>query len=320
MFEVCCLVQPPRSLARIESTPPASNSADPLLIPNQRRKMNHKKNKKQKRGKNRKQAPTHPRPAALSTLRTSTPLFPASVRKRLPYYEPGIVLSGTAGVIAQYVFTANGIFDPNISGTGHQPLGFDTMMLYYEQYCVVASRVTVRACGNGAQAVNVSVCLAPDTSTLVLPDVVENGLITTTVLDGRGGGSSFGTGRRIGSLNLACDARRYFGRRTQQELLDDPTLQGTVAANPTEQVYFVINTWGFGAFTDNTAVEMDVTLEYDVIFWEPRKVSSQLRAEMHAAIERFGVPNSCNDSIIARTELPAPEQKERSRPGAPLRR
>ncbi len=227
-----------------------------------------------KRSSNR--APTHRQPHALSQLRVQTPLFPARVMKRLPYYEASINMTATAGVIAQYTFTANGLYDPNITATGHQPLGFDTMMLYYEQYTVVASRITVRACGNGAQAVNISVNLSPDTTTLALPDVVENGLITSTVLDGRGNGG-YGTGRRIASLNLGCDVARYFGRRSRQELLDDPNLYGTVAANPTEQVYFVINTWGFGSFTDNTAVSADVTIEYDAMFWEPRKVTAQLR-------------------------------------------
>jgi len=222
-----------------------------------------------------KRAPTHSQPHALSQLRTQTPLFPATTTKRLPYYEPSISLTATGGVIAQYAFTANGVYDPNITGTGHQPLGFDTMMLYYEQYTVIRSRLTCRFAGNGTQPVNISLCLAPDTTSLALPDVVENGLIVTKLVDGRGNGG-YGTGNRISSLNLACDVSRYFGRRGRA-LINDPNLSGTVAANPVEQVYFIINTWGFSAFTDNTAVNLDVTIEYDVVFWEPRKLAAQLR-------------------------------------------
>lgn len=113
----------------------------------------------------------------MDELKTHVPLFPASVRKKLMYYESGFTLAGTSGVITQYVFTANGMYDPNITGTGHQPMGFDTMMLYYEQYTVLRSSVTLRFAGNGTQPVNVSVCLAPDTTTLALPELMENGLI-----------------------------------------------------------------------------------------------------------------------------------------------
>lgn len=228
----------------------------------------------QKRGS--RGAPTHSQPHALSQLRTQTPLFPASVKRRLPYYESGFTLTGTSGVITQYVFSANGVYDPNITSTGHQPLGFDTMMLYYEQYTVVMSRITVQFAGNGIQPCNISICLAPDTTALALPDLVENGLITSSVVDGRANGGN-GTGNRIRQLNLACDVARYFGRSGRRTIVNDPNLSGTVAANPTEQVYFVVNTWGFGAFTDNTSIACAATIEYDVIFWEPRKVSAQLR-------------------------------------------
>jgi hypothetical protein len=242
---------------------------------NHRRPGKTGKTTRHKNKRSSRRAPTHSQPRALAQLRTQTPLFPATTTKRLPYYESAINLNGTAGVITQYAFTANGVYDPNVTGTGHQPLGFDTMMLYYEQYTVIRSRITIRFAGNGAQPVNISLCLAPDTTSLSLPMVVENGLIVTKLVDGRGNGG-YGTGNRISSLNLACDVSRYFGRRGRA-LINDPNLSGTVAANPVEQVYFIINTWGFSTFTDNTSVSLDVIIEYDVVFWEPRKLAEQLR-------------------------------------------
>ncbi len=210
----------------------------------------------------------------MEELKTHVPLFPASARKKLMYFEPGFSMTGTAGVIQQYVFSANGAYDPNITGSGHQPLGFDSMMLYYEQYTVLRSGISVRFAGNGTQPAVISICLAPDTTALALPEIVENGFIVTKVVDGRGNGG-YGTGQRLGQLSLNCDVAKYFGRKSQREILDDVNLFGTVAANPTEQVYFVINMWGFGGLTDNTAVAFDVVLEYDIVFWEPRKVAAQ---------------------------------------------
>ena len=153
-------------------------------------------------------------------------------------------------------------------------MGFDTMMLYYEQYTVLSSKCVVRAVGNGTQPAVVSLCLAPDTTAGVIADVVENGLQTSSIVDGRGNGG-YGTGQRVTKIDLSCDVAKYFGRR-RKEILNDVNLYGTAAANPTEQVYYQINTWGFGTLTDNTAVVMDVLLEYDVVFWEPRKVATQL--------------------------------------------
>lgn len=219
-----------------------------------------------------KSAPTARLSYAQGELMTQTPLFPVRTQKKLPYFESAFSLTGTGGVIQQYVFSANGVYDPNITGTGHQPLGFDTMMLYYEQYTVVSSRITITCCHNGIQAGTFAVLLAPDTTSLALPDVVENGLIRMKTLDGRG---TNGTGQRIGSLSLSCDVAKYFGRKSKADLLDDATLSGSVAANPSEQVYFVIPAWGFSGFSDNTAFQLTALIEYDVVFWEPRKVAAQ---------------------------------------------
>jgi len=209
---------------------------------------------------------------AKAELITQTPLFPVRVQKKLPYFEPAFSITGASGVIGNYVFTANGAYDPNITGSGHQPLGFDTMMTYYEQYTVVGAKITVECCGNGIQAGTFAVSLAPDTTGGVLPDVVENGLCVMKTIDGRG---TNGTGQRIGSLSLPCNVARYFGRKSQKDLLDDVSMSGTVASNPTEQVYFLISAWGFGGFSDNTSFQMSALIEYDVVFWEPRKVASQ---------------------------------------------
>jgi hypothetical protein len=126
--------------------------------------------------------------------------------------------------------------------------------------------------------VNLSVCLAPDTTSSVIPDLIENGLVAPVVLDGRANGG-YGTGERIRTTHLNCDVAKYFGRPSFREIVNDPLLYATAASNPTEQVYFLINTWGFGSFSDNTSVSFDVVIEFDVIFWEPRKVGAELRRD-----------------------------------------
>jgi len=145
-------------------------------------------------------------------------------------------------------------------------------MLYYEQYTVVGSRITVTGAGNGVQPATFAICLAPDTTALALPDVVENGLVVMKTIDGR---ATYGSGERIGTLSLSCDVAKYFGRKSKGDLIDDVQLCGTVAANPAEQVYFIVLAWGFSTFSDNSAVNLTAIIEYDVVFWEPRKVAAQ---------------------------------------------
>jgi hypothetical protein len=212
-------------------------------------------------------------------MKTFTPLFPVQTRKRLVYYEPSLALTGSAGVYTYYVFSANGLYDVDITSTGHQPIGWDQLMLYYEQATCLRSKITLRAANNGAQVSVVGISLAPDTTSLGSAGVfIENGLNTSVLSDSRG---TNGTGQRVHELNLSCEVAKYFGRPSPREIVNDVQLCTTAAANPTEQAYYHIATWGAGGAVDNTAYLCDVLIEYDVIFWEPRKVALSLE-QLHA--------------------------------------
>jgi len=49
-----------------------------------------------------------------------------------------------ATTISAYVFRANSLYDPNYTGTGHQPAPYDQMKLFYKKFKVIGSKITVR--------------------------------------------------------------------------------------------------------------------------------------------------------------------------------
>jgi len=207
---------------------------------------------------------------AAADLRYAVPLYPPRFRKRLVYSEVALSLSSTAGSSNSYFFSCNGLFDPNTTGTGHQPMGFDQLMLSYEQYTVVSSKVSFE-CLN-ASAANifqvVGVYLSPDTTSIVVPSrFIENGLIVFKMLD------PIGLAKSFCSLSLDCNIPTYFGlNRNKRALVGDANLFGTVAANPSEQAYFGLVCYD-PTLVNATSVDFTVILEYDVIFWEPRKLT-----------------------------------------------
>ncbi len=73
--------------------------------------------------------------------RVSQPLKKKTVVK-LRYVDTISIDPGVAA-IASHDFLANGLFDPDNTGTGHQPLGFDQMTLMYNQYRVLSSKIKV---------------------------------------------------------------------------------------------------------------------------------------------------------------------------------
>ena len=105
-----------------------------------------------------------------------TPVFGnAGHRCLLKYYEAGINVTATTGLAGNHFFSANGCFDPNVTGTGHQPMGFDQMMLFYEQYTVVRSKISIGMLSGGAVAPRSGVYLSPDTTSITDPNrLMEN--------------------------------------------------------------------------------------------------------------------------------------------------
>lgn len=207
---------------------------------------------------------------------TNTPLWPTKVRMPCVFYYEyltSLVIPNTGSAIHHY-FSANGIYDPNITGTGHQCIGFDQMMLSFEQYTVVKSKAALTyvppATGSSFR---LSLSLSPDAASSNDPLLLmENGLIASS--------ASTLTGTAVGlqakQMSHACDVTSYFGRASAQDLLDDPNLYGTASSNPTEQVYYDIAGWLPYGLGGATTVSFEMYIEFDVIFWEPRKLTVSL--------------------------------------------
>lgn len=68
--------------------------------------------------------------------------FPSSLQTKLRYHE-GMTFASAAGVVSQNVFRANSLFDPNETGTGHQPMFFDQFAQVYARYVVKRSTIKV---------------------------------------------------------------------------------------------------------------------------------------------------------------------------------
>lgn len=239
-----------------------------FMPPRRNQKSKSKKNSKTSASRSsRRTAPTVGGSTPASVMLRQPPIFPPSVMKRGQlYYEYQLVMSSTLGVPGSYIFSANGAFDPNITGTGHQPMGFDNMMLFYDQYCVLSSSIKVTFAGLSTSVARVGVVLydqpVPSTDPFRL---VENGLGKMGVI---GTSPNVNTQLSICTLNLHCDVPKYFGV-SQNELKVNPSFVGTAAGNPTEQVYFSIELWGgFSATTMSLA--FDVLLSYDIFYYEPR--------------------------------------------------
>lgn len=69
--------------------------------------------------------------------------FPPLLLTKLRYCETYALIS-TTGSIAKQVMNINSTFDPDSTGSGHQPLYRDTYASIYDHYAVVSAKITIQ--------------------------------------------------------------------------------------------------------------------------------------------------------------------------------
>jgi hypothetical protein len=193
-----------------------------------------------------------------------TPL-PHKLKAHLKYVTYATLAAGvTPGV---NVYSANGCYDPDITGAGHQPRGFDQLIALYDHYVVTKSHIKAEftntsgscVCGiqlqssSTAQSDYVDYAEQARCEFSIAPYVITSGAVERT---------------RVHTLPFA--AQEFMG-------IPDPVtstkLQGGVSANPTDQAFFHVFMQALDGST-GAANNVLVSIEYEVVFIEPVPVAS----------------------------------------------
>lgn len=200
-------------------------------------------------------APTKP------SITTRVTPFKDQLRCHMTYYEINSVSTGavTAG---SYVYSANGLYDPNITGAGHQAMGFDQLMVMYDHYTVTGAKITVNVSNDTGLPIVFAIQVSDSPTPLTVPgQIVENGILTY----GTTTSSMQGKTQFIATVGI----EKFMGR---PGILSEDDFRGSVAANPVEQVYFILYAWNINSVNLNP-LAIDVLIEYSVVLTEPKRLT-----------------------------------------------
>lgn len=175
-----------------------------------------------------------------------------------------MTITCTTGALSRYEFIANGLYDPNFTGTGHQPYGFDQLIALYS-YAVVhgcKSRVT---CHNPAGYESMYVLLQQGPSVLSLPagmgEAVE-----------RCPSDQWGVTTAYSPLKLRANGttEEFLSVPLSQQLAET-NLYSSSASNPS--LYWYVRLYTQPTDGASTAhLRALVELEFDVTFVKPIQV------------------------------------------------
>lgn len=183
-------------------------------------------------------------------------------------YADVILLNASATSTAHYTFSANGMYDPNVTGTGHQPNGFDQLMGFFNHYTVVDSTIRV--------------AFAPTTGSNIVPgfwDVLLTDDATLSVatpedlMESREGtGMAYLVGSERGyigqskAITRKFNAKRFFAKSS---IVGDALYRGNASSNPTEQAFFtIVHADVFG--NDPAPTSFSVVIDYLAVLTEPK--------------------------------------------------
>lgn len=175
-------------------------------------------------------------------------------------YATTVSLDPGLGGAAIHVFSGNGLYDVDITGVGHQPTGFDQLMIMFDHYVVLKSSIKVIFQNTADTQRNIVGVCARDSATTTTDwrEYVEQGTSTWDYL-GVEGGSPKST--QIQTFNTGP----FLGRKSP---LSDPDLKGSVTSNPTEQFYWHV--WASGDGADTSAVFGVVVIDFFGMMIEPK--------------------------------------------------
>jgi hypothetical protein len=187
--------------------------------------------------------------------------MPQALRTKLKFVTYA-VLNPSAISSAQNGYSCNSLYDPDRTGVGHQPMGFDEWGAFYKNYRVMRSHIKVTAVNSDTTAtsdyvitlnLSDSSTTTSDTFEALMEQPMSKGKIVTSELD------------KV-SLEMDFDIAKYYDRSA-----DVSSFKAAITANPTEEAYFIVSAASIDG-TDLPAINVVVEITYYAEFYGPQEL------------------------------------------------
>lgn len=180
-----------------------------------------------------------------------------------------IVVDAPVGSTTNYNFLANDLYDPDATGAGHQPLGFDQLMAYYDHFTVLGSMISVRVTPSAGSA------LTPGLMGIALSDngaAVSSASSVSHLLEGRQTGRNV---RWIGDRDrMSSDTitKKFSHKHFFCKPSHGSEFKGSASGSPSEKAYYEVFVASING-NDPSAMALTVTIDYIALFSEPKELS-----------------------------------------------
>jgi len=184
-------------------------------------------------------------------------------------YSSAIRLTTLAGATGSYIFSCNGIYDPDVSGTGHQPMYHDTYEKIYNDYTVLGAKIVAHFWSeeNTSYAYSIVGIKLDDDASLspatTIESIVEqpSKLVKWKYLH-----STAQAVENVKTVVKKFSAKKFFGVKDMAD--NNNKLGANMGANPDDAANFILFAGHPTSLIDIPAIKYDVTIDYIVKFHE----------------------------------------------------
>lgn len=181
----------------------------------------------------------------------------------LKYSEVYVGINPAVGSAAAYVFACIDARDPNVTGVGHQPTGFDQWMALYNRFTVLQSKIKATFYTVDTETLDTVVGIAifdGSTTTTTTEKYMEQPNTSWAVLPA-------GAGADTVTCYANFDLKTFSSSKV---LYDNDLFQGSSTVSPGRNWYYHLFAGATGAAEDPATVKASVEIEYLISFYEPK--------------------------------------------------
>lgn len=189
-------------------------------------------------------------------------VLPSSITTKLKYTDEFTLTPGAAGSVATYLFNLNSLYDPNRTGTGHQPYGFDQLAAWYQRYRVYKCSWRIQASPGGIGWITV----VPQNHAGVTTDRNLVNEFPRAVSRSVTAYTGLGQGLKGHIYIPKLPAVKSYAYRS------DDAYQALVSASPTEIICLSIN-WSPGNPSSTIACDFMIHMVFTAEFFDPAFVT-----------------------------------------------
>lgn len=205
------------------------------------------------------------------TPRAANVIMPKAIYTKLRFAD-AFSITTASGVMGFHVFAGNNLYDPNQTGAGQQPAGYDQLTAIYDRYCVYGCKVAVNMQslqGTGAANSSFSAAIVPYTDSNAAVDTTEE-----MWMNPKGKWSSIsnqydGVSKGLW-LSSYSSPMEMFGKSKQQVLTED-NFSAAVTTGPAYSFYWRIGARALDGVSTLNSIRCQMHMTFWVKFYQIRE-------------------------------------------------